>query len=132
MSEDGLLTPVDTDSAASVHWSRMRTAICALLLSTVLPSSAQKASPAASVRVPDAATALSLAEPALVRVYGKRQIDHERPLTATLQDGIWSVFGTLCCPDNKGTCRPYSCVGGVAELKLRQRDGKILSISHGK
>jgi hypothetical protein len=32
---------------------------------------------------------LSIAEPALIKVYGKRQIDYERPLTATLDDGVW-------------------------------------------
>jgi hypothetical protein len=81
-----------------------------------------------------AALALSIAEPALIKVYGKRQIDYERPLTAKLDDGIWSVYGTLCCPDSKGqrTCDMGKCVGGVAVLKLRQSDGKILSISHTK
>jgi NTF2 fold immunity protein len=90
--------------------------------------------PATKVRVPDAATALSIAEPALIKVYGKRQIDDERPLTATLDDGIWSVHGTLCCPDAKGqrTCDVGKCLGGVAVLNLRQSDGKILSISHTK
>jgi hypothetical protein len=66
----------------------MRTAICALLIPLALTLSAQNAPPAISVRVPDATTALSIAEPALMKVYGKRQIDYERPLTATLEDGI--------------------------------------------
>ena len=87
-----------------------------------------------TVRVPDAATALSIAEPALIKVYGKRQINYERPLTATLEEGIWSVYGTLCCPDRKGqrTCEAGKCLGGVVALKLRQSDGRILSISHSK
>jgi NTF2 fold immunity protein len=84
--------------------------------------------------VPDAATALSIAERALIKVYGKRQIDYEQPLTATLDNGIWSVYGTLCCPGSKGqrTCEVGKCAGGVAALRLRQSDGKILSISHTK
>jgi hypothetical protein len=41
-----------------------------------------------TVRVPDEATALKIAEPALIKTYGKRQIDNERPLTATLDKGI--------------------------------------------
>ena len=107
--------------------------LCVLLL-LALTSSAQNPQPATTVRVPEAATALSIAEPALIQVYGKRQIDHERPLTATLDDGIWSVYGTLCCSDSKGqrTCDVGECVGGIAVLKLRERDGKILSISHTK
>ena len=112
----------------------MRTSILFALLLLAFTSSAQKSQPATKVRVPDAATALSIAEPALIKVYGKRQIDYERPLTATLDDGIWSVYGTLCCPDAKGkrTCDVGKCVGGVAALKLRQSDGKILSVSHTK
>ena len=107
--------------------------LCTLLL-LVLASSAQNPQPATKVRVPDAATALSIAEPALIKTYGKRQIDYERPLTATLDDGIWRVSGTLCCPDSKGqrTCEVGKCVGGVAVLKLRESDGKILSVSHTK
>jgi NTF2 fold immunity protein len=86
------------------------------------------------VRVPDSATALSIAEPALIKVYGKKQIDYEMPLTATFEDGIWSIYGTLCCPDRNGrrTCEVGKCLGGVAALRLRQRDGKVLSVSHTK
>jgi hypothetical protein len=103
-----------------------------MLLLLALTSSAQNPQPATKVRVPDAASALSIAEPALIKVYGKRQIDYERPLTATLDDGIWSVSGTLCCrgPNGQRTCDVGKCLGGVAVLKLRQSDGKILSISH--
>jgi hypothetical protein len=88
----------------------------------------------AGLRVPDAATALKIAEPRLIKTYGKRQINYERPLTAKLDDGIWTVYGTLCCPDRNGqrTCEEGRCVGGVAVVKLRQRDGKILSIMHYK
>jgi len=84
--------------------------------------------------VPDAATALKIAEPALIKTYGKRQIEDQRPLTATLENGIWIVSGTLCCTDRSGnrTCGQHMCVGGTAVLKLRQRDGKILSIIHYK
>jgi hypothetical protein len=76
----------------------------------------------------------SIAEPALTKVYGKCKIEYEKPLTVILEDGIWSVYGTLCCPDRKGrrTCEVGKCVGGVAALKLRQSDGKILSNSHTK
>ena len=82
----------------------------------------------------DLATAVDLAERALVKVYGKHQIDYEKPLTAKLENGVWNVHGTLCCPGPNGqrTCEPYKCVGGVAALQLRQSDGKVLSVSHTK
>jgi hypothetical protein len=112
----------------------MKTAILGTLLSIVLTFLAQDSQRSTNVRVPDAATALSIAEPALIKVYGKHQIDYERPLTAVLDDGIWNVYGTLCCPDRKGrrTCEIGKCVGGVAAAKVRESDGKILSMSHTK
>ena len=88
----------------------------------------------AEVRVRDAATAISIAEPALIKTYGKRRIDDERPLTARLDNGIWTVAGTLWCTDHNGnrTREEGMCFGGTAVLKLRQSDGKILSIIHYK
>lgn len=84
------------------------------------------------VRVPDQETALQIAEPALIKTYGKRKIDYEKPLRAVLDGGIWTVYGTLCCPDSKGrrTCEVGRCFGGVATLKIRESDGKILAIYH--
>ena len=81
--------------------------------------------------VPDAGAALKIAEPVLIKTYGKRQIDDERPLTATLDNGVWTVSGTLWCTDRSGH-RTHQCFGGTAVLKLRQSDGKILSIIHYK
>ena len=103
------------------------------LLLLVLGVAAQESKPS-GVRVPDEATAVDLAERALVKVYGKYQIDYEKPLTAKLENGVWNVYGTLCCPGPNGqrTCEPYKCVGGVAALQLRQSDGKVLSVSHTK
>jgi hypothetical protein len=94
----------------------------------------QKSKQRAEIRISDAAAAINVAEPALVKVYGKRPIDDEKPLKATLQNGVWLVYGTLCCSDGNGkrTCEEGRCVGGVALVKVRQSDGKILSITHGK
>src|ERR1044071_9463513 len=111
----------------------MKSAIYGLLLAVTL--SAQSAPKQSVVRVPDEATALKIAEPALIRTYGKRKIENEKPLTATLQKkGIWTVTGTLWCTDRNGnrTSEQSTCLGGSAVLKLRQRDGKILSIIHYK
>jgi NTF2 fold immunity protein len=108
--------------------------IVAGLLSIAGSLSAQESLPVSTVRVLDAATALRIAEPAFVKAYGKRQIDYEKPLTAVLEDGVWNVYGTSCCPDRKGrrTCGIGKCFGGVAEARVRSRDGRILSISHPK
>ena len=111
--------------------------ICALLLmGAILQTSAaaQKSKQRADIRIGDAAAAINTAEPALVRVYGKRKIDDEKPLKASLENGVWHVYGTLCCSDGKGkrTCEEGRCLGGVASAKVRQSDGKILSITHTK
>jgi len=66
----------------------MKWALFVLFLAVTL--SAQSSQPPTNVR-PDEATALKIAEPALIRVYGKRQIDYERQLRADLHDGIWTV-----------------------------------------
>ena len=105
-----------------------------LLASLTLTAPDSRSQSTTQVTVSDAATALKIAEPALIKKYGKRQIDYERPLTAKLEGDIWTVYGTLCCPDRNGhrTCEEGKCVGGVAVLKLRQSDGKILWITHYK
>jgi len=112
----------------------LRAVLLAAFALTAADSRSQTTAEVRVVRVPDAETALRIAEPALIKTYGKRQIDYERPLIAKLDGGIWYVHGTLCCPDRNGhrTCEEFPCLGGVAVLKLRQRDGKILSIMHYK
>jgi hypothetical protein len=77
--------------------------------------------------VPDSATAVKIAEAVLIPVYGEKQIQSEQPFTAKLKKGVWSVQGTLHCPDGKA-----NCFGGVAEIQISKDDGRILSMSHGK
>jgi hypothetical protein len=72
--------------------------------------------------VPDEATAIRVAESALVPVYGRKQIESELPFTAKLSGNIWTVTGHL----------PAGWVGGVAEVRIDKRNGRILRITHGK
>jgi hypothetical protein len=81
--------------------------------------------------IPDTAAAIRIARSELAKVYGRRQIESEEPLTAGLKNGIWTVYGTLWCSDGKGG-RTNRCVGRVAAIKIRQSDGKILSVQHTK
>jgi len=67
--------------------------------------------------VPDNATAVKVAEAVLIPVYGAKQIESERPFTATLKKGVWTVAGTLRCPDGKGGFT-NDCVGGVATVQI--------------
>jgi hypothetical protein len=81
--------------------------------------------------VPDSKTAIKIAEAVLLPVYGKKKIEAELPLTAKLQDGVWTVGGTLRCSDGKGGMTT-SCFGGVAVVKISKKDAKILYMIHGK
>jgi hypothetical protein len=78
--------------------------------------------------VPDSRTAVQVAEAVLIPVYGEKQIESERPFTATLKNGVWTVTGTFRCPE--GT--PASCAGGVAEVRISKDDARILYMLHGK
>jgi hypothetical protein len=72
-----------------------------------------------------------IAVAALVPVYGKKQIESEKPFTAKLKDNIWTVAGTLRCPDGKGGMTT-SCVGGTAVVEISKEDGRIISMGHFK
>jgi hypothetical protein len=81
--------------------------------------------------VSDEATAIKIAEAALIPVYGKKHIESERPFIATLDGDVWTVGGTLRCPDGKGGVTTQ-CAGGVAVVKISRKNGRILSMGHGK
>lgn len=72
--------------------------------------------------VPDAITAIRIAEAVLTPVYGEEKIKSERPFTATLRKGVWTVEGSL----------PEGWLGGVAVVEISKEDGRILRMSHGK
>jgi hypothetical protein len=66
--------------------------------------------------------AIALALNAWTPIYGKKNIDREKPYVAELKQGVWYVHGSL----------PDGWVGGVAEAWISQKDGKIIRIIHGK
>lgn len=72
--------------------------------------------------VPDAATAVQIAEAVWLPIYGTNVL-HEKPFTARLTgEGVWIVEGSL----------PEGMKGGVAYLEISKRDGRILAVTHGK
>lgn len=82
--------------------------------------------------VPDSSTAVQIAEAVLIPVYGKTQIESERPFTARLKDGAWTIGGTLHCPGDKGKKDDAICAGGVAVVTISRADARILSMIHYK
>ncbi|MBZ5663186.1 MAG: YbbC/YhhH family protein [Acidobacteriia bacterium] len=101
---------------------------CTVLLASELVGQGYKPT---SGYVPDSRTAVRIAEAVLIPVYGERQIEAERPFTASLKNGIWTVTGTLRCPDGKGGTTT-SCDGGVAEVRISKNDAQIIYMLHGK
>ena len=55
-------------------------------------------------------------------LYGKERIGKEKPYTATLSNGAWTVSGTP----------PLDALGGTAFARIARDDGRILLVSHGK
>jgi hypothetical protein len=76
--------------------------------------------------VPDAGTAVSIAEAVLTPVYGKAQIESERPFRAQLKGAVSIVTGTVPCEGPAGA----PCPGGAAEVKISKRSGAILFMTH--
>ena len=103
--------------------------VCCAVLFCVL-TQAQSYAPKEGF-VPDAKTAVKIAEAVLIPVYGEKQIESERPFKAMLGNGVWTVDGTLHCPDGKGGMTTM-CVGGAAEVELSKTDGRILKMIHYK
>lgn len=77
--------------------------------------------------VPSAKVAVQIAVAVWSPIYGKQHIQDERPFRATLQNGVWTVTGSLPKPR-----RGEFVIGGVAIAEISKRDGRILRVSHGK
>lgn len=82
--------------------------------------------------VPNQETATKIAEAVLIPVYGKVAIETEKPFTAELKENVWTVYGTLRCPDGKGGTTTVGCRGGVAIVEISKLDARVLSMTHGR
>jgi hypothetical protein len=72
--------------------------------------------------VPDQETAIRIAVAVWTPIYGKKQIESEKPYKATLKNGVWYITGSL----------PEGWLGGVAKAEIAKDDGCIIRVSHGK
>ncbi len=70
--------------------------------------------------VPDERTAIAIAIAVWTPIYGEKQIAGEKPYTASLKDGIWTVQGTL----------PKGWLGGVAIAEISKEDGRVIAVIH--
>ena len=72
--------------------------------------------------VPDEQTAIAIAVAVWTPIYGKDEIEGEKPYKAKLKNGVWTVTGFL----------PADANGGVAEADIAKDDGRILRVIHGQ
>jgi hypothetical protein len=72
--------------------------------------------------VPNAETAIKIAVAVWEPIYGKKNIEEEKPYIASLKDGIWTVTGTL----------PEGSKGGTAIAEISKGSGCILRVIHEK
>jgi hypothetical protein len=108
---------------------RYKIGLLCLLLAASLAYAQKLKTPAGPVH--DSETAVRIAEAALVPVYGEKKIKSERPFLAELENDVWTVHGTLHCPDGEGGTTTH-CAGGVAVVKISKADGRIISMAHYK
>lgn len=73
--------------------------------------------------VPNAETAIKIAEAVWLPIYGDNIYD-KKPFTAELKDStLWVVSGTL---------RDERTLGGIPYITIQKKDGKILTVEHSK
>jgi hypothetical protein len=72
--------------------------------------------------VPDAKTAIAIAVAVWNPVYGEKEIASEKPYSAVLQNGRWTVTSSV----RKGW------VGGAATAVISKIDGRVVKIYHTK
>ena len=78
--------------------------------------------------IPNEATAVAVALAVLSAAFGDQKIREELPLHATLSEGVWLVRGTLHQPADPN----YYTIGGVAEIEIDSRTGRIIRMSYGR
>jgi hypothetical protein len=100
----------------------------ALIIFLVIAASIQASEPVKHTYTPDygfvpgKATAVVIALAVLSSIYGEAQIKSQAPYVATLENGVWTVTGTL----------PAGLKGGVAVVEISEVTGKIMTVTHGK
>lgn len=73
--------------------------------------------------VPNAETAINVAEAVLTPIYGEEVIKKEKPFKARLKNEIWIVSGSM--PSGL-------TLGGVSHVKISKQNGAILLVTHGQ
>ena len=96
-------------------------AFAVFMSSTVLADNSKHTFMPEQGYVPDAKTAIKIAEAIWLPIYGER-IYEKKPFVAKLQGEIWVIQGSLSS----------QMLGGVPTAEISKKTGEILKVSHGK
>lgn len=72
--------------------------------------------------IKDSSTAINVAEPILFNIYGKQNIESEKPYETYKIGNYWVIAGTL----------PEDALGGTFLIIIDARNSEVLKITHGK
>ena len=72
--------------------------------------------------VPDEITAVLVAEAILVPIYGKAEIERQKPFVTSLSGNVWTITGSI----------PKNLLGGVFLIQINKQDGTVIRLTHGK
>jgi len=75
-----------------------------------------------TIIIKDSINAIKIAEPILFDIYGKENIEKQRPYEIYLLENYWVISGTL----------PENYVGGTFLIIIDARNSKVIKITHGK
>lgn len=78
--------------------------------------------PVSPIKITDEKSFVKAAEAILFPIYGEKEIKDERPYTVGYADGYWMIYGYL----------PPGYHGGVFELIINAKTGKVIHLMHGK
>lgn len=75
-----------------------------------------------SVIIINSSTAIKIVEPILFSIYGKENIESQKPYENYFIENYWVITGTL----------PEDMLGGTFLVIIDARNSKVLKITHGK
>jgi hypothetical protein len=72
--------------------------------------------------IKESSTAIKIVEPILFSIYGKENIESQKPYESYKIENYWVIAGTL----------PKDMLGGTFLIIFDARNSKVLKITHGK
>ncbi|WP_170170199.1 NTF2 fold immunity protein [Hymenobacter perfusus] len=84
----------------------------------------------AHAAIRDANTAITIAEALAFSEFGEKEVRDERPYNVMYIDGYWVVTGSM--KEAIVDTDKHVTIGGVFEVILDAKDGRVLRLTHGE